>query len=242
MSAGLAALEPLVALLTPTELRRVAASLELSGRPSRAAREVTPARQPAASDLLTELTPAFGDPRALAASLRVVASTVDRHPEPPVLVWSGPRLGGDAVRTTDTIVRLIDEAEESVHASTYSGSSAAPFVQALQRAAARKVAIRVVVDVVNQREDAQQIAKAVPRAEMLGYHHQVDGVDGLQHSKVLVIDGQVSLVTSANLSKAAIERNLEAGLLVHDARVASQIIRRFDDLLASGFLLPIQAR
>src|SRR5437899_12786447 len=45
VTSGLSALEPLVDLLTPTELRRVAASLEAAARPRRAAREAAPEHQ-----------------------------------------------------------------------------------------------------------------------------------------------------------------------------------------------------
>jgi phosphatidylserine/phosphatidylglycerophosphate/cardiolipin synthase-like enzyme len=66
-------------------------------------------------------------------------------------------------------------------------------------------------------------------------------MSGLQHSKVLVIDGRTSLVTSANLSLAALERNLEAGLLTHDITTASRIVRRMADLEESGHLRPLDS-
>lgn len=197
------------------------------------------AHEARANHLLSELVPEFGAPRALAAALRVAARTMERQPEPPTVVWSGPQLPGDSVRTTDAIERLIDEAEESVLASTYSGSATAPFVQALRRAASRKLTITIVADVVRQRDCAYAIASAVPRAKVYGYHYDHQSGAGYQHSKVLVIDGQISLVTSANLSAAALERHLEAGLLVCDVSVASAIVRRISDLVNAGYLRPL---
>ena len=151
-------------------------------------------------------------------------------------MWSGPHLQGDSIRTTEAIVRLIDEAEESVLASTYSGSASAPFVQALRRAAQRKVTITLVADVIQRSETASALARAVPRATVYGYHHKIADKAGLQHSKVLVIDGRFTLVTSANLSLAAVERNLEAGVLLDDPVVASRVSRRVADLVASEHL------
>lgn len=236
MTTGLAALEPLVDLLTPSELIRVAASLESSGRARRAAREVSAAHEGGTLNLLGELLPEFGTPRALGMVLRVVVRTLDQRPEPPTVIWSGPNLSGDSVRTTSTIVRLIDDAEESVLASTYSGSATAPFVQALRRAADRKLSITIVVDVVQQLVCARAIAAAVPRAKVYGYHYRHHSMAGYQHSKVLVIDGLTSLVTSANLSAAALERHLEAGMLVNDVAVSSGITRRMADLIQSNHL------
>ncbi|MDQ0425573.1 DISARM system phospholipase D-like protein DrmC [Cellulomonas iranensis] len=237
MRADLAAL---VGLLTPSELRRVAASLEATGRARRAAREVAPDRAPAVGVALAAVVSSFGNATALAAALRVIADAAEDRPEPPVVVWSGPQLQGDSVRTTEAIVRLIDDAEESVLASTYSGSSGAPFVQALRRAAQRKVAITLVVDVVERAETARALAHAVPRATVYGYHHEVRGQVGLQHSKILVIDGRFTLVTSANLSVAAVERHLEAGVLLDDPAVASRVSRRVADLVASAHLRQVE--
>lgn len=233
---GLASLEPLGALLAPTELRRVADSLVIDGMPRRAVRSLAADKRGQAEGLVREILQGFTNKHAVAATLRAIAATAERVPTPPTLVWSGPQLPGDSVRTTSAIVRLIDEAEESVLASTYSGTATAPFVQALLRAARRKLSITVIADVSQQKDCAEAIRGAVPRARVLGFHDSVTGTARMQHSKVLVIDGHTALVTSANLSYAAVEKNLEAGLLVHDTSIASQITRRFADLQAAGSL------
>ncbi|MGQ7297908.1 DISARM system phospholipase D-like protein DrmC [Quadrisphaera sp. KR29] len=234
--AGLACLEPLAALLGPSELRRVADGLDIDRAPRRATRSLAPEKRDRAEELVRGVIDGFGNHRAVAAALRAIASTAERVPPPPTLVWSSPQLPGDSVRTTSAIVRMIDDAEESVLASTYSGGATAPFVEALARAAQRRVRITVVADVSNCRESAEAIGRAVPRVRMLGFYDADSGQPRLQHSKVLVIDGRIALVTSANLSYAAVEKNLEAGLLVHGTHVASQITRRFADLVANGNL------
>lgn len=235
-TAGLVSLEPLAALLAPTELRRVADSLMIDGVPRRAVRSLTSDKRGPAEGLLLEVLRAFSNKDAVAATLRAIATAAERVPAPPILVWSGPQLPGDSIRTTSAIVRLIDEAEESVLASTYSGTATAPFVQALVRAAQRKIAITVVADVSQQKACAAAIRIAVPRARVFGFFDAVTDQPRMQHSKVLVVDGHTALVTSANLSYAAVEKNLEAGLLVQDSSIASQIRRRFADLIAAGNL------
>jgi phosphatidylserine/phosphatidylglycerophosphate/cardiolipin synthase-like enzyme len=47
------------------------------------------------------------------------------------------------------------------------------------------------------------------------------------HAKCIVIDGREALVTSANFTEAAQERNIELGLLVRSAEIASRIERHF---------------
>lgn len=239
MAPDVGPLEALAGLLTPTELRRVASSLEIDRLPKKAAREAAAERREQTRTLLVAAAVRFGDPDLLAATLKAAATVGDRRPPTPQLVWSGPQLDGDSHRTTEAIVRLIHDAQESILASTYSGSASSPFVEALRRAAQRRVEITLVVDIVKMSAAAAEIAQVVPRATVLGYHYTHGTQQGLQHSKVLVIDGRTSLITSANLSVAALERNLETGILVEDADVARTITLRLSDLRASGHLRPL---
>jgi len=56
------------------------------------------------------------------------------------------------------------------------------------------------------------------------------------HAKVVVVDDVRSLVTSANLTEAAQERNIEAGVVVEDASLARALRAQFDTLVDHGDL------
>ncbi len=56
------------------------------------------------------------------------------------------------------------------------------------------------------------------------------------HAKCVVIDGREALVTSANFTEAAQERNIELGLLVSSQSVAHKIEEHFMSLIANGNL------
>ena len=56
------------------------------------------------------------------------------------------------------------------------------------------------------------------------------------HAKCVVIDGREALVTSANFTEAAQERNIELGLLVNSPAVAGQIEGHFYSLIRNGHL------
>lgn len=56
------------------------------------------------------------------------------------------------------------------------------------------------------------------------------------HAKCVVIDGQEALVTSANFTEAAQERNIELGLLVNSPVVAGQIEEYFHSLIQNDHL------
>ena len=59
------------------------------------------------------------------------------------------------------------------------------------------------------------------------------------HAKCVVVDETAAFLTSANFTEAAQERNIEVGLLSHDARVATALVREFDAMVESGKLRPL---
>ena len=56
------------------------------------------------------------------------------------------------------------------------------------------------------------------------------------HVKCVVVDGTEALVTSANLTATAQERNIELGLLVRSGNVAERIETHFRSLMREGYL------
>jgi phosphatidylserine/phosphatidylglycerophosphate/cardiolipin synthase-like enzyme len=58
------------------------------------------------------------------------------------------------------------------------------------------------------------------------------------HAKCVVIDETAAFLTSANFTEAAQERNVEVGLLSHNARVATALVRDFDAMVGTGQLRP----
>ncbi len=56
------------------------------------------------------------------------------------------------------------------------------------------------------------------------------------HAKCLVVDQEVALVTSANFTEAAHERNFEAGVLVRDPETVTELAEQVLRLIGSGVL------
>jgi phosphatidylserine/phosphatidylglycerophosphate/cardiolipin synthase-like enzyme len=56
------------------------------------------------------------------------------------------------------------------------------------------------------------------------------------HAKCVVVDEERLLITSANFTAAAHERNIEAGVLMRDRIVARAIRSQFEMLVSSGLL------
>jgi phosphatidylserine/phosphatidylglycerophosphate/cardiolipin synthase-like enzyme len=60
------------------------------------------------------------------------------------------------------------------------------------------------------------------------------------HVKAVVVDGRVALVTSANLTGHALERNMELGLVVRGGAAPKRLADHFQALTAAGNLTRVQ--
>jgi phosphatidylserine/phosphatidylglycerophosphate/cardiolipin synthase-like enzyme len=59
------------------------------------------------------------------------------------------------------------------------------------------------------------------------------------HAKTAVADSCVAFLTSANLTEAAFERNMELGVLIHGGRLPAAIDRLIDALMECGKVQPV---
>jgi cardiolipin synthase len=69
-----------------------------------------------------------------------------------------------------------------------------------------------------------------------------DRAGGVLHAKAVVADEEAVFVTSANLTEAAFDRNIEMGLLVRDRALAACVLSHFRGLIDRGLLnvLPME--
>ena len=65
------------------------------------------------------------------------------------------------------------------------------------------------------------------------------GPGGVLHAKALVADDQVLFITSANLTDAAQNRNIELGALIRDRTLAMSAASHFQGLIDGGLLSPL---
>jgi cardiolipin synthase A/B len=62
---------------------------------------------------------------------------------------------------------------------------------------------------------------------------------GVLHAKAVVVDGRVALVSSANLTAAALDHNMELGLLVRGGGIPRRLEEHVAELRAKGILRPV---
>ena len=71
---------------------------------------------------------------------------------------------------------------------------------------------------------------------------EAGGPGGVLHAKAVVADEEAVFTASANLTEAALDRNIELGMLVRDRALALTVIGYFQGLIDRQLLLPLPMR
>jgi len=66
-----------------------------------------------------------------------------------------------------------------------------------------------------------------------------DGPAGVLHAKAVFADDEAIFITSANLTEAALDRNIELGVLIRDPAVALTVVSYFQNLINHDRLKPL---
>ena len=195
---------------------------------------------------------------AAAAWIRTVEEATSRTPRPD-LVWSGPEVPGLHARDTRRVYEeLLGSAERSVWASTYAFFDGPKAFDVLARRMDTTPGLRVtlLLNIQRRRGDttaAQHLVRQFadrfwgtdwPGSSRPTVYYDprsldLDGPAGVLHAKAVVADDEVVFVTSANLTEAALDRNIEVGLLVRDRALAATVSSHFRGLIDRGLLHPL---
>ena len=192
----------------------------------------------------------FGLPAA--AWIRTVEEATSRTPQPD-LVWSGPEVPGLHARDTRRVYEeLLGSAERSVWVSTYAFFDGPKAFEVLARRMDATPGLRVtlLLNIQRKRGDttaAEQLVRKFadrfwgtdwpgssgPTVYYDPRSLELDGPAGVLHAKAVVADDEAVFVTSANLTEAALDRNIEVGLLVRDRALAATVSSHFRGLSSS---------
>lgn len=236
--------EVLIALgsyLTGTEAQEIADMLDDGATLTQAFDVVQESRRPRARELFDAAGYGIGDKtqrRFTVAGLRGIQGA---HADTKTagIVWTAP-LGlahlGDLNSSRD---RLIKAARTSIVCSTYNFQRSSGLWKALVRASHRpEINIRIYLDTEantgghgDNNPTPEDIAREMAGAIVLRTRQDEHGRCYRNHAKFLAIDHQVILVTSANFSYSAEERNIELGLRIEDRSLTELVerqMRRFE--------------
>jgi cardiolipin synthase len=250
MQALLDAVCDLVALVSPSKVRAVASVLRGLQAPNPAPVVNTLVDTPPARAAVARVVAAWtqvqtsGDEVAgmlLGASEARLRVERDLSVE---LVWTGPTTRFVPTRRTEQVLLdLIARATTELFLVSFVAYDIPSVVNAMNDAANRGVRLRLLLE--GSASDggtldfdaAAKMRASVPSAEIFTWRVKVEPfVDGKVHAKVAVVDGAHAFVTSANLTTHALEKNMEAGVLVHAGILPRTLLDHFEALISVGVI------
>ena len=163
------------------------------------------------------------------------------------LVWTGPRTGLIPTRRTEQVMlEVVESSKSDAFLVTYVFYKAESVLDALNAAVGRGVDVRILLESsVGHKgpaagEGPRALAEAIPGAVVYVWHpaarEDAEVRPGSVHAKCAVADRRLAFVTSANLTSAAMERNMELGLLIRGGPVPDQLRSHLDALVATGVI------
>jgi phosphatidylserine/phosphatidylglycerophosphate/cardiolipin synthase-like enzyme len=199
-------------------------------------------------------------PNQIAAMLRIVIEERDSAQQTAdkiELVWTGPETEGAHSRDTGVVVReLFAQARMSVLVSGFAVFQGKQVFKTLadQMDSEPGLSVRMFLNVARAHMDDTSNAELLRRfAESFCSEHwpgrrfpQVfydprslvlgGGSKASLHAKCIVVDDERAFVTSANLTEAAQERNIEAGVLIRDPVFSKALRDQFETLVSKALL------
>lgn len=195
---------------------------------------------------------------AAAAWLRTVERAAARTRKPD-LVWSGPEVPGLHARDTRRVYEeLLGSAERSIWASTYAFFDGPRAFEVLARRMEATPALRVTLLLNIQRKRGDTTASEQLVRRFADHFWKTDwpgssrpsvfydpraldpeGPGGVLHAKAVVVDDEAVFVTSANPTEAALDRNIELGVLIRDHAFALTVGGYFRSLIDRDLLKPL---
>lgn len=233
MQALIDAIIDLVALVSPAKVRTVASALRGLVSSGSAPAVNTLADTPAARAAVRRVVAAWGQMQASGdevAGMLIGASEARLRVERELsveLVWTGPTTRFVPTRRTEQVLLdLIASATTDFFLVSFVAYDVHSVVSALNDAASRGVRVRILLEASTSHggtlnyDPAATMRACVPSSELLTWKERPEPfVDGKVHAKVAVVDGSRAFITSANLTGHALEKNMEAGVLINGGPV-----------------------
>ncbi len=197
-------------------------------------------------------------PEAGVIWLRSLARAAERAPAPD-FVWTGPEVVGLHARDTRRVYEeLISSAQHSIWVCSYAFFDGPRAFATLARRmdSIPRLEVTLLLNIERRRGDTTAADSLVrrfadhfwgeswpgatrPRVFYDPRSVADAGPGAVLHAKAVVTDDESAFITSANLTEAAFDRNIELGLLVRDRTLAETAVMHFRTLIEKGLLRPL---
>lgn len=240
------AIAALVSLVSPEKVQAVATRVRRTEASKAAAVLSSVVGTPVASTVVEQLAAAWQNTEVGSdelASMLLAAShvyTKTASEQSTELVWTGPTTPFvSARRTEQALLQIINSAEQSLFITSFVAYDVSSIVKALNAADERGVSITMLLESSQDQggsitfDAIGKMRTLVPAAKLYAWLDKADPFsDGRVHAKVAVADRTTCFITSANLTGFAMERNMEAGVLIVGGQVPIALDKHLQALIA----------
>ena len=246
------AVAELAALLSPLKIEAIASRLR-GASPSAREQDLqqivgTPAARTALASFLTAWQDTALPGVVVAGMLLAAAHTRQRvqRDYSVELVWTGPTTPFVATRRTEQVLLdLIQQAKRELFIVSFVAYDIPSVIAAINSAIDRGVDTRILVEAsVTQGgsllvDPVATMRNAVPSAKLYVWTDRPHPfTNGRVHAKVAVADDAKAFLTSANLTGHALEKNMEAGVLLVGGNVPPSLYNHLHSLIETKIILP----
>lgn len=247
------AIAAVVCLVSPEKVQAIASKVRRTEVSKAAATLSGVVGTPAAAGVLDQLVDAWrcttvsADELAsmlLAASRVFLKAAAEQSTE---LVWTGPTTPYvSARRTEQALLQVINAAKSTLFITSFVAYDVSGIVKALNEACHRGVQVSMLLESSLDHggsitiDAIGKMKMLVPSAHLYAWRDKVDPFyDGRVHAKVAVADAGVCFITSANLTGYAMEKNMEAGVLIAGGRVPHLLSEHLFSLVDMKVVSPV---
>ena len=161
------------------------------------------------------------------------------------IVWTGPSVGHVPIRHTEQVLcEVINSATRELFIVSFVAYEIETVTKAMRDAIGKNVKINLLLELsydqggkVGQ-DSIKMMRRLFPSANI--YSWSTKGKTdpkqhiGSIHAKCAIADSEIAFITSANLTTAAMERNIELGVLMKGGKVPLELQKHFDSLILAG--------
>ena len=184
----------------------------------------------------------------IASALVAAAATADRFFSENTMdiLWTGPTTPAVPVRRMEqALCELIDSAQEKLLVVSFVVYKADKVYTAIRSAIERGVHVSFLTEASKEHggsldvDPSDTLKKKFPEADFYRWENPDTSHPAVVHVKCAIADERRALVTSANLTGAAMGNNMELGVLISSRRAASRMAAHFAALVNERILKKI---
>ena len=187
-------------------------------------------------------------PIEISSALRGASATVSYldEKESVEMVWTGPPTGLVPIRHTEQVLlEVIESANKDLFLVSFVAYNVEHIIKAIQKAEAKGVQINILLESSKSeggKVDIDSIHIFQNRISSANiYQWKSDANEpgtqiGAVHAKCAVADSSIAFITSANLTMAAMEHNMELGVLIRGGDLPKKLQRHLESLVVTELI------